>query len=112
MNVDLFDSPTVVGLKVKLDRPVDRERPCCLNICTIGPARGPHAGELVCAGCDQHRGWLSKTTAAWIESIVKRFGAPTTPIVVRQNIGQAVTRAQQPHTDPPIMRAKKLSLTC
>jgi hypothetical protein len=79
---DLFG--TLVGLKVKLDRPVDREGPCCLNICTIGAARGPHAGELICANCGQHRGWLSQTTARFIETVAKRFGAPTTPIVVRK----------------------------
>jgi len=84
MNTDLFGAPTLLGLKVKLDRPIDRERPCCLNICTVGPARGPHAGELICASCGQHRGWLSKSTAHWIESVVTRFGAPTTPIVVRK----------------------------
>jgi hypothetical protein len=81
---NLFGNPTLVGLQVKLDRPVDCERPCCLNICTIGPARGPHAGELVCAGCGQHRGWLSKPTAQWIEHVVMRFGAPKTPIILRK----------------------------
>jgi len=52
---------------------------------TIGAGRGPHAGELVCANCGQHRGWLSKSTARWIETVVSRFGAPTTPIAVRKN---------------------------
>ena len=74
----------LTGLKIKLDRPVDRERPCCLNVCTIGAARGPHAGELICASCGQHRGWLSKPTAQWIEHVATRFGAPATPIVVRK----------------------------
>jgi hypothetical protein len=76
MNTDLFGTPTLIGLKVKLDRPVDREAPCCQNICTIGPAREPHAGELICADCGQHRGWLSKSTARWLEHIAARFGAP------------------------------------
>lgn len=84
MNSDLFGMPTLIGLKVKLDRPVDRERPCCHNICTIGPGKGPHAGELTCAGCGQHRGWLSKTTAQCIEHVATCFSAPTTPIVVRK----------------------------
>jgi hypothetical protein len=84
-NVDLFGSPTLIGLRVKLDRPVDRERPCCSNICTIGAGKGPHAGELTCSDCGQHRGWLSKSTARWIESVIARFGAPTTPIVVRKS---------------------------
>jgi hypothetical protein len=85
MNTDLFDAPTLIGLKVKLDRPIDRERPCCLNICTIGAARGPHAGELRCASCGQHRGWLSKSTAQWIEHVATRFGAPTTLIIMRMS---------------------------
>jgi hypothetical protein len=81
---DLLGSSSLVGLQVKLDRAVDRERPCCRNVCTIGAARSPHAGELICATCGQHRGWLSKAAAHWIESVVTRFGAPTTPIVVRK----------------------------
>ena len=84
MNIDFLGTPTLVGLVVKLERPMDREHPCCRNICVIGAARGPHAGELACTGCGQHRGWLSKTTAQWIESVVRRFAPPTTPIVVRK----------------------------
>jgi hypothetical protein len=100
-NVDLVGEPTLVGLKVQLDRPVDRERPCCKNICTIGAARGPHAGELRCSGCGQHRGWLSKSTARWIEHVVTRFGAPTTPVVVRASHSNKRRRpAQTPtHTE-------------
>ncbi|HVI65216.1 MAG TPA: hypothetical protein VM910_21935 [Bradyrhizobium sp.] len=75
----------LIGRKVKLDRPVDRERPCCNNICIISASKGPHTGALHCADCGQHRGWLSKTTAAWIESVITRFGAPTKPIVVRKS---------------------------
>src|SRR5262245_8651173 len=67
-----------VALKIKLDRLVDRERPCCGNVCTVTAA-----GELVCINCGQHRGQLSKSTAQWIEHVATRFGAPTTPIVVR-----------------------------
>jgi hypothetical protein len=74
----------LTGLQVKLDRPIDRERPCCKNICVVGPSKGPHAGELRCADCKQHRGWLSKPTARWIEHVAARFGAPLTPVVVRQ----------------------------
>jgi hypothetical protein len=84
MNTDLFGMPTLVGLKVKLDRPVDRDNPCCRNICVIRPGKGPHAGELVCADCGQHRGWLSKETARWIEHVATRFGAPRT-ITVRKS---------------------------
>jgi hypothetical protein len=85
MNTDLFGMPTLIGLKVRLDRPVDREHPCCNSVCVIGPGKGPHAGELRCADCGQHRGWLTKPTAQWIEHVVTRFGAPTTPIVLRKS---------------------------
>jgi hypothetical protein len=74
---------TITGLKIKLDRPVDRDRPCCKNICIIGPGRGPHTGTLSCADCGQHRGWLSKSTATWLQTVINKFGAPTTPIVLR-----------------------------
>jgi hypothetical protein len=76
---------SLIRLKVKFDRPVDREHPCCRNVCIIGAGKGPHTGELRCADCGRHRGWLSKSTAQWIESVVTRFGAPTTPIVVRKS---------------------------
>src|SRR5262249_29196908 len=74
---------SLIGLKVKLD--AERERPCCNNVCVIGAGKGPHAGELRCADCGQHRGWLSQSTAQWIESVATLFGAPTTPIVVRKS---------------------------
>ena len=75
----------LVGLRVRMDRPVDRDRPCCRNFCTIGPAKRPHAGELICADCGKHRGWISNATAYWIESVIARFGVPTTPIMVRKS---------------------------
>ena len=77
-------SMLLVGLRVKMDRPVDHDRPCCRNICRIAPRNGPQGAELVCIDCGQHRGWLSKTTAHWIESVITRFGAPATPIIVRR----------------------------
>jgi hypothetical protein len=86
----------LIGLKVRLDRPVDREHPCCRNICIIAAGKGPHAGELHCADCGQHRGRLSRSTAQWIEHIATRFGAPTTPIVVRP--ASAIT---EPEGVPP-----------
>jgi hypothetical protein len=83
--LDFFTTRTptpLEGLRVKLDRPVDRDRPCCLNVCEIVAGRGPHAGELICADCGRHRGWLSKITAQWIETVIARFGAPTSPIII------------------------------
>ena len=81
----VFDSPTVIGLKVRLDRPVDREHPCCRNICVIAAGEAPYVGTLLCADCGQHRGRLSESTARWIEHVATRFGAPTMPIIVRMS---------------------------
>jgi len=72
-------STQINGLKVKLDRLIDRERPCCRNICIID------ANILRCIDCGQRRGRLNTSTAAWIETMVTRFGAPTTPIIVRHH---------------------------
>jgi hypothetical protein len=84
MSLDMFKRNPLIGLRVKLDRPIDRDQPCCRNFCVIEPGRPPHAGKLVCADCGRSRGWLSKVTAHWIESVNGRFGAPTTPIVIRK----------------------------
>jgi hypothetical protein len=72
-----------VGLEVKLDRRIDRETPCCRNICLIHAGKGPHIGELRCADCARHRGWLPQEAACWIESVIAICGMPTTPIEVR-----------------------------
>jgi len=78
MSADPFGN--LVGLRVKLDRLVDRERPCCRNICVIGTGN-----EINCADCGPCRGRLSPITAQWIQSVASRFGAPTTPIIVRKS---------------------------
>jgi hypothetical protein len=75
------DAGNLVGLKIRLNRPIDIDQPCCRNICIIGAGARPHAGALHCADCGQHRGWLSKSTAQWIESVMTHFGVPTTIIV-------------------------------
>jgi hypothetical protein len=99
--LEMFNAPHpgIVGLQIKLNRPVDRERPCCRNVCIIGAGKGPHAGVLHCADCGQPRGWLSKTTAAWIESVVTRFGAPTTPIIVRTSSSYQEEEVPHPNTN-------------
>jgi hypothetical protein len=97
MSTYLFGAPTLVGLKVRMDRPIDRERPCCSNVCIIGPGKGPHAGELRCANCGQYRGWLSKQSAQWIGTVATKFGAPPTPIVVRSS---TIEQEEVPDTKP------------
>ena len=79
---NLFGNPTLVGLQVRLDRPVDRERPCCRNICVIGAGKGPHAGELICTGCGGP-GCLTQLRAM-DRGRGAQFGAPNGPIIVRR----------------------------
>src|SRR5262245_25007501 len=86
------DMKRLQGLKIRLDRPTDREHPCCRNICTITAG-----GELVCTDCNQRRAQLSEPTAHWIEHIATRFGAPTTPIVVRK---PHTNEKEAPPTEP------------
>jgi hypothetical protein len=73
---------SIDGLMVRMSRPVDNKRPCCDSVCVIHAGKGPHVGELRCAGCGRHRGWLSKATAIWLADAVHKHGAPTSPINV------------------------------
>jgi hypothetical protein len=98
MSVDLFGSPTVVGIKVKLDRDIDRENPCHDNVAVIHPGKAQHAGER-CAHCDRYRGWLPQSTCNFILETVRRFGAPCEPIIVRQHQQEnKVAFQQKPNT--------------
>ncbi len=45
---------------LRLNRRIDRIRPCCEILGIVGAGQGPHAAELKCAGCGAHRGWLPK----------------------------------------------------
>jgi hypothetical protein len=75
----------LIGTRIRLDRPTDREHPCCDNIATIGRgASGKFAASLTCATCDRHRGWLSETAIKFIQETRARFGAPQT-IVLRNS---------------------------
>jgi hypothetical protein len=72
------------GMQVR----IERQKACCASpdVAIIGHSRGPHFAELKCVACGQHRGWLSKSTAQWIETVINKFGAPDTPIVLRRPI--------------------------
>jgi hypothetical protein len=73
---------SLVGLKVRLSRALEVNHPCCDNVCEICPGKGPHIAELRCAGCDYHRGWLSRATAYWLNAAISKHGRPTDPIDV------------------------------
>ena len=69
-------SLSIVGMTIRLDRPIDHERPCCDNLVII-TAGTLHRGRIHCAACGRDRGWLSGTTIDFIEQVSRRFGAPS-----------------------------------
>jgi hypothetical protein len=50
----------------------------------VGRGRDSYAAELSCERCGAHRAWLSHETAKWITTVISKFGAPTTPIILRR----------------------------
>jgi hypothetical protein len=88
---DLFDDPATPALRVRLDQPL---KTCCDNVAIITSGKGPHAAELRCAGCDAHRGWLSKQAFDSILENSRRFGAPAEVVWRDRTVtigGQAMT---------------------
>jgi hypothetical protein len=86
---DLFDKlvpASPFGLKVRLDRECDRERPCPCgdNVAILRPTSPMHAGELRCAQWGAFRGWAPKTLITFVTETARRFGAPAEPITWRQ----------------------------
>jgi hypothetical protein len=74
--VTLFGEPTLVGLRVEV--PTGK---CCDGaVAEIHPGRGPHVYELRCSSCGGHRGWLSRSAAAWLRDLIARYGWPSRPI--------------------------------
>jgi hypothetical protein len=81
------------GLRVKLARNIDKTKPCHRNVATVHPGKGPHAGELRCADCDRHRGWLSKEVGTQLLAIIEKFGMPTEPLIIRNDAYSRFHRA-------------------
>jgi hypothetical protein len=83
----LFASPEstttdlILGLAVKLP---DSCRACGTYVVRIGSGAGPHVAGLACDECEQHRGWMSRTSYDFIRAIATKFGHPDTPIVIRR----------------------------
>jgi hypothetical protein len=88
-NLHLLFPP--IGLRLKLDRTVDRLRPCCSNIATIDHGRAHHAAGLRCCRCGRFRGWLPRQGFQFLTDLAQRFGAPVEPIILRdQQIGDHI----------------------
>jgi hypothetical protein len=70
-------SSSLIGTKIRLDRPTDCEHGCCDNVAIIGKAM-----SMTCTTCGAFRGWLSAEAATFIIETRARFGAPES-IVLR-----------------------------
>jgi hypothetical protein len=70
----------LAGLAVKLEH--DRCK-CGSDTAIIDIGKTMYRASLSCRGCGCHRGWLSRSTADWIEAVINLHGRPDKPIVVR-----------------------------
>jgi hypothetical protein len=71
----------LVGLHVQLE---DKCR-CGAVLTIIGEGAGPHITSLTCAKCERHRGWLPRDVHDSILKIVKQFGIPNQPVLIRRS---------------------------
>jgi hypothetical protein len=75
----LSSSSPIIGLQVRLQRACR----CGSLIATIGSSSGPHEHRVDCQRCGTWCRWLGRAEAAFITEVSAKFGAPTTPIVLR-----------------------------
>jgi hypothetical protein len=73
--------PTIIGLRLRLDRDCDRKHPCCDRHGLICEGVGPHGHALRCARCRKHRGWLKKSAADLILSMQRNGRLSAEPIL-------------------------------
>jgi hypothetical protein len=92
-----MSSSSLTRTSIKLDRPGDRERPCCDNVVTIS-ANTLHRARIHCAGCGRDRGWLSETTIDLIEQVTRCFGAPSL-ITLKRNSSHVAGAGGEEHID-------------
>jgi hypothetical protein len=69
------------GLKARL---AGMNCKCGHPIATIHRPAGPHHADLICDDCGAQRGEISERTAKILKGIVERWGAPTTPLILRR----------------------------
>jgi hypothetical protein len=91
--LDLFDSPPlpplpaapslspILGLRVELPRPCPS---CGSKIATIGSSCAMHGHRLDCTVCGALCRWFGRREADLLSAVSRKFGAPTSPIVLRE----------------------------
>jgi hypothetical protein len=73
-------APPLVGLPVEMPKACS----CGSYGAVIGSSSSPHHHSVTCEACRTWRKWLGAAEAAFLGTIVKKFGALTTPIILRQ----------------------------
>jgi hypothetical protein len=84
-----------IGMMVKLDRSIDRRRPCHDNLAVVHPGRAQHAAELRCALCRRHRGWLPAEAFTFLNSVSQKFGAEEAIVLRDRQIGHHQMTAER-----------------
>jgi hypothetical protein len=101
MQQDMFAQASPLhGLTVRLERNIDRLKPCHRNMATVLFGKEPHASELRCSDCDRHRGWLSKEAGTQLLAVIEKFGMPTEPLTIRNDAYSAFHRATRHRFTP------------
>jgi hypothetical protein len=70
------------GLKVK--REGNACRHCGYPVAVISAPTSEHCADLKCCACGAVWGALNERTASFIRSVANKFGAPTSPIILRR----------------------------
>jgi hypothetical protein len=77
-------SAAVCSLVGVIVRPPGRCQRCGAELATIDAGTEPHAAALRCQACFALRGWLSDAALGFVAAVIRRFGTPTTPIIIRR----------------------------
>jgi hypothetical protein len=62
---------------------------CGGDVAVIGAGKGVHKASIACNSCGYFRGWVSYESYKFIAEITNKFGAPTTPILIRRRSERA-----------------------
>jgi hypothetical protein len=90
IQIDLFCEPAsppdhqLIGLAVQLPDLCK----CGDAIAVIGRGKGMHSASLYCRLCNNHRGWVSRTSFDFLRKTIETFGRPELPIEVRRGPSQ------------------------
>jgi hypothetical protein len=86
MQKELFNDappPSLInGMRLKLERKVDQQKPCCSSMAIVHAGKGPHAAELRCVKCGSHRGRLPKEMANFLLAALEHFPKAKTDVHV------------------------------